>query len=344
MTVRRLRLNRFDVALAFAGVAVVVSVALATLSPSGGLPERARAIEAQLRCPTCQGLSIADSPATSAVQMRALVAEQLASGASDDAVRSFFVARYGRWILLDPPAAGLDLILWIAPAMVVASGSLLVVRRARAGGPERSRRTWTGAPTLPGRRLATIAVSGGMVLALAVPIAAAVVPRLAGLEATGRSAAQRAPSISELQAFVAAEPTDVEALVALGTALLEANRPGEAADRYKAALALDPNNVTALLGAGSIFLGADRPDAAGAAFDRVLSLVPDQPDALLYRATARLRLDGAVSDRVGRDLRRFLAVTTSNDPRRAMATALLAGSTTLDPGASGPAPTLGPSP
>lgn len=344
MILPRVRLNRFDAALVLAGLAVVVSVALATLSPSGGLPERARAIEAQLRCPTCQGLSIADSPATSAVQMRALVAEQLASGASDDAVRAFFVARYGRWILLDPPAAGLDLILWVAPAVVVASGALLVVRRARARGPERSGRRWTGAPPPPARRLATLAVSGGMVLALALPIAAAVAPRFSGQEATGRSAAQAPPSIAQLEAFVAAEPRDVEALVALATALLEADRPGDAADRYKAALVLDPSNVTALLGVGSIFLSADRPDAAGEVFDRVLSLVPDQPDALLYRAIARLRLDGEVTNRVERDLRRFLDVTPSGDPRRGMATTLLAGSSTFGPNASAPATPLGTSP
>ena len=338
-------LARSDTALLLAIAVVVVSVALAMVSSrAGGLDERARGIDGQLRCPTCEGLSIADSPATSATQMRALVREQLAAGASDDAVRAFFVARYGRWILLDPPFGGVDLVLWLAPAAIVAAGAALVVRRARvperAGGPRR----WIALPPLPVPRLPAILLALGMVLALAVPIAAAVGPRLAGGEVSGRSVARAAPSIEELEAFVEAEPGDVEALVALGSALHEANRRGEAADRYKAALELEPDNIEALLGVATILLEADRPDAAGPVFDRILTLSPDQPDALLYRAVARLRLEGEVSNQVRVDVRRFLEVSPPDDPRRTLGLGLLDGSAASSPGASSPAAAASPLP
>ena len=317
---------RSDAILLAAAAAVAMSVALATvLSRTGSLDDRARAIDRQLRCPTCQGLPIADSPATSAAQMRSLVREQLAAGASDDDVRAFFVARYGRWILLDPPASGPDLVLWFAPAAILASGSVLVVRRSRAHGPGAAARTWRALPALPAPRLGTLAFGVAMVLALSVPIAAAVGPRLAGTAVSG-GLPQAAPSIEDLEAFVQAQPRDVEALVALGDALLEANRAGDAAGRYKAALQLDPNNIAALLGVGTILLGADRPDAAGPVFDRILTLSPDQPDALLYRAVARVRLKGSPTDGVRRDVQRFLEVSSPSDPRRAMASSLLEAS------------------
>lgn len=331
------RLQRTDVLFLIALAAVLVSVAVAARAPRVGLGDRAQVIEAQLRCPTCQGLSIADSPATSATQMRALVREQLAAGASDDAVRAFFVARYGRWILLDPPVAGLDLFLWLMPLAIVILGSLVVVRRAMAG------RSATSPPD-PGRgspghagRLVTALVYGGMVLALVVPIGAAVLPRLAGAEVSGQQVLPSAPSIAELEAFVAAEPANVEVLMALATRLLESGQIGEAAARFQAVLELDPNNVTALLGVGSILLGADQPVAASAAFDRVLRLVVDQPDALLYRAIARLRVGGRAGDPVQRDLRRFLEVALPNDPRRATASAILSGSSEGGPSSSAPA-------
>lgn len=330
-------LARTDLVLLVAVTAVVASVALAALSARGGsLDDRARAIEAQLRCPTCQGLSIADSPATSATQMRALVREQLGVGASDEAVRAFFVARYGRWILLDPPVGGPDLALWLAPAVIVTIGAVLVVRRARAREPAGAARRWSALPPVPASRLPAMLVGGAMVLALAVPIAAAVGPRLAGQEVSGGSVSQAGPSIEELEAFVRAEPGDVEALVALGDALLAANRAGKAADRYKAALEVDPGNLQALLGVAGLLLAADRPDAAGPVFDRVLALSPDQPDALLYRAVARLRLEGDVSDQVREDVRRFLEVTSPDDPRRAMASGLLDGSAASSPGVLAP--------
>ena len=336
------RVASTDVVLLVAVMAVVASVVLAAFSSGvGSLDDRARRIEAQLRCPTCQGLSIADSPATSAAQMRALVREQLTAGQSDDAVRAFFVARYGRWILLDPPVSGSDLAVWLAPAVIVTFGAVVVVRRARARVPNSPARAPGTPPPLPASRLPVVIVGVGMVLALAVPIAAAVGPRLAGQEVSGRSVSQAAPSIEDLEAFVKAEPGDVMALVALGDALLATDRVGEAADRYKAALALDPENVAALLGIGTILLAADRPDAAGRVFDEILRLSPDQPDALLYRGIAGLRVEGGVSDQVQNDLRRFLAVASPDDPRRAMATGVLEGS----PAASTyPAATASPAP
>jgi cytochrome c-type biogenesis protein CcmH len=338
------RMSGTDAILLLAVVAVILSVAVAALSSrERKLDDRARSIDAQLRCPTCQGLSIADSPATSASQMRDLVRAQLADGASDDKVRAFFVARYGRWILLDPPASGPDLVLWLAPALMIAVGALLVVRRARvatAGG----RAVRWGAAAAPAPRLSTIVLGAFMVLALAAPIVAAVGPRLVGREVSGRTVAQATPSIDQLEAFVRAAPRDVEALLTLADALLEANRDAEAAERYAAALEFEPDNVHALLGVAGIFLGAGRPDAAGPLFDRVLALSPDQPDALLYRAVARFQVEGGTTDPVRRDLRRFLDVTSPDDPRRAMASDLLEQASSPLPDAKGPTVTGSPTP
>ena len=327
MTLGRWTPARGDAVLAAAVAAIVVSVLLAVLgSRPPGLDERATSIDRQLRCPTCQGLSIADSPATAATQMRAVVREQLEAGATDGEVRAFFVARYGRWILLDPPATGVDLALWLLPAFVVGLGAAVVVRRARSPepGPPVPRTPVMRLPAIG--RLPTLGIAGGMVLALAVPIAAAVAPRLAGQEVTGRAAPQPARSIADLEALVRARPDDVVALVSLGDALLEAGRPGEAATQYQAALAVDPDHIPALLGAGTILLSADRADAAAPVFDRILRLSPDQPDALLYRAVARWRIDGGVTPEVRADVDRFLAVAEPDDQRRTMAAELLAGS------------------
>ena len=343
MNARARLVSRTDVVLLVAIAAVLTSVAIAAIAPRGGsLDDRARAIEAQLRCPTCQGLSIADSPATSATQMRALVREQLTGGASDDEIRAFFVARYGRWILLDPPLAGPDLALWVAPIVMIGIGAALVVRRAQVHEPDPLRRRWAALPPGSASRRSTVLIGSAMTLALAVPIVAAVGPRLPGAEISGGTIPQGAPSIEDLEAFVRSEPQNVEALVALGDALLSANRPGEAGERYRAALELDPKNIPALLGVGAVLLEADRPDGAGFAFDRVLALSPNQPDALFYRAVARFRLAGAVTQDVRGDLQRFLVVTSADDARRPMAQGLLDGSGgpgTSSAGAGGGSPT-----
>ncbi len=86
------------------------------------LEERVRAIASELRCVVCQSLSVADSPAEMAVQMRGIVREQLEAGRTPDEVRAYFVSRYGEWVLLAPTARGFSLTLWVLPFAVLLAG------------------------------------------------------------------------------------------------------------------------------------------------------------------------------------------------------------------------------
>ena len=100
------------------------------------LEARARALHAELRCMVCQGQSIADSNAPLAQDMRAIVRERIAGGASDDDVRGFLTDRYGDYVLLDPPVKPETYALWFGPAAVFVAGAAIafaLVRRARAG-------------------------------------------------------------------------------------------------------------------------------------------------------------------------------------------------------------------
>lgn len=81
-----------------------------------------RAIASELRCVVCQNLSVADSPAEMAVQMRGIVREQLQAGKTPDEIRSYFVSKYGEWVLLAPPAHGFNLMVWILPFVVLLAG------------------------------------------------------------------------------------------------------------------------------------------------------------------------------------------------------------------------------
>jgi cytochrome c-type biogenesis protein CcmH len=89
--------------------------------------EDVQAIASQLRCVVCQNLSVADSPSEMAHQMRDLIRERLAAGDRPDQVMAYFVQRYGEWVLLAPPARGLNLLLWLAPFGAVAGGLVLVL-------------------------------------------------------------------------------------------------------------------------------------------------------------------------------------------------------------------------
>ncbi|MFQ5541758.1 MAG: cytochrome c-type biogenesis protein CcmH, partial [Candidatus Binatia bacterium] len=95
------------------------------------LQEQVRRIAAELRCPVCQNLSVADSPSEMAQQMRALILQQLKEGKSPQQVVDYFTSKYGEWILLSPTTEGFSLLVWILPFVALAVGILLAVLVAR---------------------------------------------------------------------------------------------------------------------------------------------------------------------------------------------------------------------
>ncbi len=96
--------------------------------------EVAQGIDRMLMCPVCAGQSIDQSQAQIARQMRRLVREMLAQGASREEVLDFFVERYGPEVLAAPPKSGLNLLAWIVPVVVVlaALGAGVLVIRSMA--------------------------------------------------------------------------------------------------------------------------------------------------------------------------------------------------------------------
>jgi cytochrome c-type biogenesis protein CcmH len=103
--------------LALGLAALVVAFALgadAARTPA----QRADALAAELRCPDCQGLSVADSPTRSAQEIRRQIDELVAGGATDDEVRQHFTARYGQWIRLAPSSW----VVWVVPFVVLGVG------------------------------------------------------------------------------------------------------------------------------------------------------------------------------------------------------------------------------
>ena len=90
------------------------------------LDDQVRAIAKELRCPVCQGETVADSNAQLSVQMRAIIREKLEAGESREQILDYFVARYGESILVTPPARGFTLGVWLAPVVALLVGVAIV--------------------------------------------------------------------------------------------------------------------------------------------------------------------------------------------------------------------------
>jgi cytochrome c-type biogenesis protein CcmH len=122
------------VALAAVVVAALVIGGAGRSHPSRAPAARAHAIAADLRCPVCQGLSVADSPSPTAKAIYDDVRRRVDAGESDGSIRAFYVSRYGEWVLLRPQASGVGALVWILPvgALLLGAGGLaLAFRRWR---------------------------------------------------------------------------------------------------------------------------------------------------------------------------------------------------------------------
>jgi cytochrome c-type biogenesis protein CcmH/NrfG len=89
--------------------------------------------------------------------------------------------------------------------------------------------------------------------------------------------------LAALEAVIAENPTDVEALVGLGHLYLRMGRNDELADVTQRALALEPENPEALTHMGMLLFSMQHPEGVMPSFDRALAADPDFPEALQFK-------------------------------------------------------------
>lgn len=107
-------------------VAAIWSYVFLQNSPQQTLDQRAHDVASQLKCPICQGESVADSPSALAQQMRGVIRQQLQVGKSEQEVIQYFQNSYGNSIVWSPPWQGFTLLVWLAPLGLLLAGLVLL--------------------------------------------------------------------------------------------------------------------------------------------------------------------------------------------------------------------------
>ena len=108
------------------GVGIVGSTGPATNS------DRVFAIARQIKCPVCNGETVAESNVEISRDIRADIARRVEQGQSDEQILSFIDAQYhDKGLILTPSASGLVGLIWVLPvvALVVALAGLAVAFR-----------------------------------------------------------------------------------------------------------------------------------------------------------------------------------------------------------------------
>jgi cytochrome c-type biogenesis protein CcmH len=145
--------------------ALALFVLVLTLTAPDPEEDRARALGSLIRCPVCQGESIADSPSQTARDMMELVQQRIDQGLSDEQILDELLASYSGALLLDPPLAGATLWVWLAPIGALAVGLVLVARRVRPATESAARFRAERSPTArPPRSRRRIAIGASVLL------------------------------------------------------------------------------------------------------------------------------------------------------------------------------------
>lgn len=108
------------------------------VGPPEGQPLRGEALERRtnevgglLRCPVCQGLSVADSPAEMAVNMKGQVRDLLSRGYTEEQILRYFEQSYGQFVLLRPKFEGVNALVWVLPVLALLVGGLIVLAKLK---------------------------------------------------------------------------------------------------------------------------------------------------------------------------------------------------------------------
>ena len=95
------------------------------------LEERTNDVAALLRCPVCQGMSVADSKAEMAVNMKGQVRELLQRGYTEEQILKYFELSYGQFVLLEPKFEGVNTMVWLLPLFALLLGAAVVFFKFR---------------------------------------------------------------------------------------------------------------------------------------------------------------------------------------------------------------------
>ena len=79
--------------------------------------KRIDAISDELRCLVCQNQSLSESEAPLALDLKKQVRDMVNRGLKDKVIKEYMVARYGDFILYDPPLKLKTFFLWFGPLM-----------------------------------------------------------------------------------------------------------------------------------------------------------------------------------------------------------------------------------
>ncbi len=111
---------------------LVVGTALAqSQPPAGPSDDEVNAVAKQMYCPVCENVPLDVCPTQACAEWRELIRLKLSEGWDAAQIKAYFAEQYGDRVLAQPPARGLNWLVYILPPIAILIGVYVLYRAFR---------------------------------------------------------------------------------------------------------------------------------------------------------------------------------------------------------------------
>lgn len=82
----------------------------------------------QMYCPVCENIPLDVCPTTACAEWRELIRLKISEGLTTEEIKQYFALQYGDRVLAQPPARGLNWLVYILPPLMIVVGLFFVYR------------------------------------------------------------------------------------------------------------------------------------------------------------------------------------------------------------------------
>ena len=262
------------------------------VGPPQGQPLAGAALDAKtqevaslLRCPVCQGMSVADSPSEMAVNMKHQVGALVARGYTREQILDYFERSYGQFVLLKPKFQGVNTLVWILPILAIAIGVVIVFRvTSRSFSPPRGEKVAEG--RMRGPVASRLAMTWVALAAAVVAVGAwyVVQPKPAPPEPQTQPQPIAIDPVKQLEATVQQSPDNFAARVELARLYFDRNNLMGVFEQTQYVLERSPDDSRAMTYQAFVRISMGQRDNAVKLLAKATALDPGLTDAWIAMA------------------------------------------------------------
>ncbi|HMN13936.1 MAG TPA: cytochrome c-type biogenesis protein CcmH [Bellilinea sp.] len=82
----------------------------------------------QMYCPVCENIPLDVCPTTACAEWRELIRLKISEGLTTEEIKQYFALQYGDRVLAQPPARGLNWLVYLLPPLMIVVGLFFVYR------------------------------------------------------------------------------------------------------------------------------------------------------------------------------------------------------------------------